>query len=262
MQFRQFMQFRQRFAKKILGKPNIFFLHIPKTGGSSVDRALKLAYWIDYARINSIYAYDAAKTTYPEDSNISTEDYVHYLHQSMTAYEMAKEVSYISAHAPFCSHLWEKYRDRYQYVTLLRNPVKRYLSHYFFNVYKKNDDSYRINEDLATFIETPRGKGLGHLYVKYLGGVASQENYRSQEAVTRAKENLACFSAVGILENLEKFKATVKQNLGIALRIPHTNKNPASVTETDPQILEKIAQICEPDIAVYEYLKNQCGTVK
>ncbi|MDZ4345701.1 MAG: hypothetical protein U1E51_25080, partial [Candidatus Binatia bacterium] len=104
----------------------------------------------------------------------------------------------VMGHYRFSRETLERYRDEWNFITLLRNPVDRWYSHYFYN--KNNDSIYKINEELDEYVETDTALFLGSLYVSVVTGETQRKPIRTQEYIKEAVDILRNFAVVGSLE--------------------------------------------------------------
>jgi len=247
-------------------KTKIFYLHIPKCGGSSVDSAFR-----KHFKPNSTFKEDTSAMNKgavkffkdiedKQQLNIENSYYLQKYREAILLYSMYREeYSYISGHFSFSDLVYELFKNQYHFVTIFRNPVKRFISEYFFNKYRQKSHS-SVAEELDSFINSPRCREYGVKYVKMLGGFEQDVDYYSKEAIQRAKANLVKFDVVGILEDLDIFVKQIKDKLDIKLKIGHKNKNPAKAPVIGKKIsdenLEKIKLLCRPDEEIYQFALN------
>lgn len=97
-----------------------------------------------------------------------------------------RDIRYVSGHFAFSELVHGRFGDRWESVTIMRDPVTRWFSHYFFNRYKP-DEHFRIHDDLGSFLETGLGKRLGRFYEDKFASAFSGDLDDIDRAIDAAK---------------------------------------------------------------------------
>ncbi|WP_052001670.1 hypothetical protein [Lyngbya aestuarii] len=71
-----------------------------------------------------------------------------------------------------------------------------------------------------------------------------------------AKENLSKLSLISFLDDLDRFRNDLQDKFNLTVKIPHMNKNPVSQPEIEASVIKKIENICEYDLKLYDYAKE------
>ena len=232
----------------------VVFHHVPKCGGTSVGRALRKKYLLSQAGISPESSFKAMEAfTGSRDRDALLIDVLDF-RQQMLLYHLFEGVHCVSAHVGFNPAAYERFHPKYRFVTILREPVSRFLSHYTWS-YGKPQAHGRIEEPFSEFLKTERARRLGATYVEYFCGLSKSADIRSAEAIDAAVANLGRFDVVGRLDDLQAFESKLEQALDLRLRIGHENKakkrTGASSALSDPDLKAEVMQICEPDLAVW-----------
>lgn len=267
------IQLSKRILNTIGGslKERIFFLHIPKCAGTSLANALTE----QYITLNP--KRDKGLITIRPDAEMNVSrilneetsrefsaslDFSLRMPEFLLLYYMSQhQVRYIGGHVPFSEIAHREFGNQFSFITILRDPVKRYISEYSFNKFKKSTHQKdTASMDIDAYLESPRGKAQGCQYVLFLGGRLNGDDYRSKEAVKRAIQNLRKFVVIGFSEDMSGFVERYQERFGVKLRIRRQNVNPRpSDWETQTitaDIRRKIENICERDCEIYHHLQQ------
>jgi hypothetical protein len=237
--------------------PKIVFLHIPKCAGTSLRHAIDEALTGsgsdsgDTVRIETRPSFTAAQIL-----GVEVQDF----RERLLLYFMSDpSYQFISGHISFSDTAFRHYAGEWDFVTLLRHPVSRWLSHYYFN--RSNQNSHtRITVDLEEFLLSERARELGSEYVRRLSQCSNKSVVSSHAAISLAKKNLARLSLVGTIEKLDLFCDSFMDRFGIRLKLQRCNRNPApsEIQEAleDKDIVRRVEKLCRPDMQVYRMVQR------
>jgi Sulfotransferase family len=231
------------------------FHHVPKCGGTSVGRALRMRYLLSQATVTPEASFRAFEAFTGRSDREQMLIDVLDLREQMLLYHMFEDVHGISLHVRFSNVAHARFRDRYKFVTVLRDPVARFVSHYHWS-YGKPEAHARIEETFEDFLETGRARRLGATYVEFFSGLPKEADITSEAAIAAAIGNLGKFDVVGNLTDLDRFQNEIRAALGIRVRIGHENARttrPGTRNElADPGLRARIEALCAPDLAVWK----------
>lgn len=243
---------------------HIVFHHVPKTGGTSIGSAIRERFPLSSAGFDQNAAYATVEALYPDfDRTPLFSDEFLRMRRETFVNHLVRDHRCVAGHFPFDEVAWARFHDRYRFVTVLRDPVKRFVSHYFDSYRPEPDPSrpFAISMSLDELLETERGRRFGRIYAEFYSGLTGRADFDSREAIDRSKANLERFDVVGFLENTDDFVQRLASECGLRIRLEHLRRGSTSkktrVDTLTPEIVEKIRSMCATDIEIYEWARER-----
>lgn len=241
---------------------NILFLHIPKCGGTSLRYAIRKTYGNRRKQERFCFKLDGSSAR--KCSQIFEEGNQEY-RKKILAYVMSIEkYKYIHAHVAYSEPIYQKFGDKWHYITMLRDPLSQWFSQYFYDT--REDSEVRIDSDLETFLDSDRAILMGNTYVRKLTDGIPGLEASQPKAIKQAIENLDKFTLVGVIEELDIFIKNYNSVFAVPLKVKQFNKNPVSKAKQKQKITEqvnkKVREICQPNWEVYQAALKITGKIQ
>ena len=253
----QFKTIRKN-ALDVLCGNRVVFHHVPKCGGTSVYRSLRLRYALSFSTFDIALIYRAVEKIHPEFDEEAVRDESVRIREIQLLCSMYNDVRCIAGHVPFSDAAFDEFRGQYRFITTLREPISLYISTFLWNV-NASEDRWQIQGSAEEFLETPRARVFGEIYARFFSGLSMGSDESIGPMIARAKENLAKFSAVGLTEDMAGFGRRLRDVLGIRISIGHENKSRVTKFERErmitPEIRRRIEELSAPNIEIYEFAK-------
>ncbi len=222
----------------------IIFLHIPKSAGTTLGRIIEWEY--PPLRIFSV------------DPSFFRWSYRKLL--SWPASRLARMLVF-KGHMPFGLH--ERLPQRSTYITVLRDPIDREISAYYYALSRPVLPKHRMTKRLK-LKDYMRVNPHANLQTKMLAGQDESYDFLggecTPEMLETAKQNLATrFSLVGLTERFDESLAMAKLLFGWEIRhYAHFNvtKERPRKGSVPSEIREVIAERYKYDLMLYEYAVN------
>jgi len=260
---------RQNPDCQALPAKQLFFLHIPKTGGIAFSHHLQ----------NQFGAQDVCPAQFwPEFADIP--------HSTRCQYGL------ISAHLSF--DIWRYLDHQPSYLTMLRHPVERVLSMYDFQRHFVDVFGVEHNRDEITAVQRKARSEVARGLLSFLrspdesvrlavsnaqtlliagGNPRSMPEPVEQDMLEKAKSNLREFAFIGLTERMQPSLNLLSYSFGWLPRESITlNDTPHRVSRSNlpPDIVELIAEMNRLDLELYRYASQlfeeryalMCGSLK
>lgn len=232
----------------------IVFFHPPKCGGTSVRHSLGIVFG-GATRVDLGRAIAAGRNLGIEGMELC-EGILAYLVQ-------CQDVHFINGHFCYSRRAFAGREDEFDLITILRNPLDRMLSQYYFARFKPAPDGFTpVDCELSEFLLTDRARGWATTFTRmFVGEIKASKALSMRTAVAEAIDNLSRFHIVGTLEHLEKFEEAVQQRYKTRFSIGHLRKNPKAsypkFSDQPSEVRERLMELCQEDIAIYERFSKQ-----
>lgn len=222
----------------------LIFIHIPKSGGMTLQRILEKQYTSD--------------TIFTINSKTFHESIKQFKHLPEP---QRRSIRLLKGHMFFGLHEFLPMPCRY--ITILRNPIERIISHYYYVIQNPTHYLYQDvisqNMNLGDYVRSGLSPELDNCQTRLLSGVQEpiEVGQCSFELLETAKTNLKShFAVVGILERFDETLILLKRIF--RWRIPfyiqrNKTQKPPSYKTISPEIVEMIVKKNQLDIELYQY---------
>ncbi|AWF81920.1 hypothetical protein BTJ40_14405 [Microbulbifer sp. A4B17] len=247
----------KNFPVKITSPPKIFFCHIPKCAGSSLHSAISSQYY----EPNKLGSFSIKRAVSKRTADI-LEIPMMSVRETVMVHNLSIKSNYYGHGHSFCRpQVVKNFSDEWNFLTVLRNPVDRWISLYTYNTYKKSQWD-RNALPLNKYIESEVGNMAGQAFIRYFSNFNGS---CASEHIEQALQNLHQFSIVGTTGHLDILTTQIAKDFDIKLDIPKINKNPNSKLsleiKSDSKTVKKIEKVCQYDMEIYERFTDEHGTI-
>lgn len=243
-------------------EPKIVFHHIPKCGGTSIVTGMVTAYYplrlLRYGRKGFPSTLNAPASTYAADL-YARDRYT--FRRELLAYNVHRGNSpIVSGHFPFCRKLYDGFKDEWSFVTLLRHPLERWYSEYFWNRYKSHQYEH-TDLSAEAYLETFEGRAASRSFVNFFTEAQDLATLATEKELKGALETLPKMRVIGCLEHMERFRCDMKDAFGRKPMVFNRNQSPAHQVQrvrpdTNSAFHKHLEDLLAADIEIYQGAKN------
>jgi len=233
---------RSHMQERTAGIRSLIFLHIPKAAGTTLHRIIERQYHAD-----ACFSIDGAN-----------------VYESIETFKQLSEperesITCLKGHMPFGLHV--HLSQPCAYVTILRDPVERMISHYYFVLRSPHHYLYEQvtsqNMTLEDYVRSDLSPELHNGQTKLLAG---NEKMPPPHMLEVAYRNLReHFIFVGLTEKFDESLVLMKRRLGWS-RIYYTqinvNPNRPPKSEISDSTVRAIERNNEKDLELYAFARQ------
>lgn len=236
-------------------------IHVPKCGGTSIGSALRLSYFYSQETVDIKMTEDVTYILRPGMKYDDRERfYLEYdLRDAMAADAIRRNVRCLSGHFRFHEGIYQNTKDNRIYTTILRHPVKRFISH--FRYVRARHGAHKVDHELEAFLATEKALRYGSHYLFYFAGVFQSESQNLKADVKKAVQALKKFNLVGFVDDMDGYRHQLQSVLNTRILDWHRNSSPdTQPIDLSDEIMKQIEEVNAPDIEIYETIRRELNS--
>ncbi|WP_444907833.1 sulfotransferase family 2 domain-containing protein [Microbulbifer sp. SSSA008] len=247
----------KKFPVRLVPPPKIFFCHIPKCAGSSLHSAISSQYY----EPNKLGSFNIKRAVSKRAADV-LEMPMMSVRETVMVHNLSINSNYYGHGHSFCRpNVVKNFSNEWNFITVLRNPIDRWISLYTYNTYKKSQWD-KNSLPLDKYIESQIGVMTGQVFIRYFSDFSDSN---PSEHIEQALKNLQQISIVGTTNHLDKLTQQISKDFDIKLDIPKINKSPntklSQEIKTDAKAIKKIEKICQYDMEIYKRFTDKHGPI-
>ena len=217
----------------------VLFFHVPKCAGTSLSHPFRVAYALSHFKLDE----QVSRTV------VSAEDVDRWMEykRNLFLYHALAGVGFVQGHVPYDPGAFEALHGRAVFMTVLREPMDRVISHYHFDT-----RLHRVPFD--EFLESPSGSVECNAYSHFFGGLPFDGAPPSDAHRDAAIEALQRFDAVGTVEEPEQMLSRIRALTGFRFRLPKRNVGDRRLRESESiggSAMSRLRELCARDSEIY-----------
>lgn len=239
--------------------PKLVFVHVPKCAGSAVANSiLKCTY-------PSVFSVTPLTTGIDIFSAAKIGKLIDLPEQKVRQVQLINVLNsetklFVTGHCHVTPNVVSTFSDRWKFLTVLRDPVQRFVSEFVYNTYK-SEDWKKNSLSIFDYLETETAVISGMSFALYFSGMDKASILKRPDNATKlAIDNLSTFYSVGFLESLDLWIRQLNTQLGSNIELKSSNLSPSKQRYdeiiNDPTLLSRIKQLCKIDHQIYMEVKN------
>ncbi|WP_444921825.1 sulfotransferase family 2 domain-containing protein [Microbulbifer sp. CnH-101-G] len=240
--------------------PKIYFCHVPKCAGSSLDSAFRNQLYTP----NKLGQFDIKLEESRYAASILDTSMMS-VRETVLAYNLSIKTNFFGSGHCFCRpNLVKNFSPEWNFFTALRDPVERWISLYTYNTFKLSKwakNTLPLNE----YIQSHKGISAGLSFIHYFSDFSQAPRSNPADYIEQAIRNLQRFSIVGSTEHLDQLAQQTEKVFQVKLNLPRLNETPnselAQQLRSTPEIIKKIEHICRHDTEIYKRFLGEFGPV-
>ncbi|MCU7556111.1 sulfotransferase family 2 domain-containing protein [Alteromonas sp. ASW11-19] len=247
----------KRQSEKYLAKfPRVFFCHVPKCAGVSLSKAIFSALYPALFKASRFSGHiDLTASRHSEallDVDMMTAREVQLITHLSDKYRV-----YTNGHCIARPDVVSKFYKQWHFVTVLRDPVERFVSEYVYNRFKTSTWQ-KLDTGIDSYLASPSAQTSATTYARYFSGIAQPEAIQNdpETAARLAIDNLQRFSVCGTLSNMPRWQESFNQTFHTRIHIGNRNSSPNKQAYTeitgDAALLAQIKELCHTDQRIYD----------
>jgi hypothetical protein len=231
--------------------PKVFYCHVPKCAGMAISEIIR-------RRIFSYHLVGTFGINLPASQRASQVMSLDMMssRELILSYHLSIPRNHFGSGHVFCRpKLVDSFLYEWDFVTILRNPINRWISEFVYNTHKISDWA-KNTKPIDDYLLSKTGQIAGTIYIRYFSSMPRNYIGNYDKFIDEAVENLGRFSVVGTLEKLDEWRQSFKAHFGKNISISRENVSPnvdaVKEIRSNDSLMRKIELICEPDLRVYQ----------
>lgn len=273
-------------------KKALCFIHLPKCGGSSILNAIapqtsKLSGFLNrfQTRLNPEYlkrichidtertrVIGSILTSHKLTSVVNTHEVVLRSRKVLLLDALLDGYQVVLGHVPIDAATIEAFEADYNFVSVLRQPIDRWISHYTFHAMTRNRPEMLSFDEVVKSLTEDWGRINARTFAAFYSGLSKFEEWDSDEGVERAIANLNGFRWIGFIEDIEEVEKGLGELLGRKVHMKRVNKqgdrskfdfDRTKINELfNDELRSIIGDACRRDIEIFSAAKERWSPVK
>jgi len=185
-------------------RPLVYFLHIAKTGGTSVRASLER--WSN--NLPMLHVYD--------EGLVDPAQYLSLSDSALSQYDIV--------YGHFWHGLHQNKSRPYRYVTLLRDPYEFIASNYFYRKYERAEPKFTRMKSIFEALEDPALEStLDNMFVRCIGGCDEARRVGPDDLATALVNMRNDFDLVCFTDEMERTVSKLASYFGVPLEHKRLN---------------------------------------